>query len=545
MCCAGLTGALTPVELGHDIWEHICMLMPLEDLRRTVPVGKVFWSVFQKRIKRPEESALMTSAAVAAFGTPLLEGVGLVLKRYLQGVSLRTGHRALQGSQDVWVDRSGSVTRVNRGSDRNSAVHARVRVIPHTPQNTSHPQTPQAEACHPPSPDGHELLICLREDDAHGALLRLSVPSSGQGQRVAPMLALDHWEPMGELRMLSSSYLGAFFLIARMAGDESEVECERGPGALKRGPEGVPVGPPFSGGGNPEEPPWGVPVGPPFSGGGNPEEPPWGVPVGPPFSGGGNPEGPPRGVPVGAPLVEGADPSQAPQSVPVGTPLLGGGNRTQTPQGVLVGIPLLGGDNPSQSPPEKKGTTRKRPEASGMAGVEQSRKVLEVRGTSSKRPGVKREASRAVPQDKGESRERRQVSFPEASRAVSQQPVRVKATRNVRLDWSGDALRLQMLLQRMQMTGRGDTSPFDTDGAAPPHEPHPLGQADEMVWQVAVAMPGQSKLVDQGLLTALELATRLHVACCHVRLPFMPQIGTCTDSRCCRKLPAASLRYAD
>jgi hypothetical protein len=108
MWCAGPTSTNPWNALPQHLQECILMHLPLQDLGRTVQLGRAFWFAFQQRLSQVEDS--LTSIAVATFGQPLLESLAVVLQRYRQRTDLATGCGPMRFEESVTVDTSGTIT---------------------------------------------------------------------------------------------------------------------------------------------------------------------------------------------------------------------------------------------------------------------------------------------------------------------------------------------------------------------------------------------------------------------------------------------------
>jgi hypothetical protein len=106
--CAGATCSHHWNRLPLEVQERIVLLLPLQDLGRAVCLGKAFRSAFKQRLSQAEER--LTSLGLAAFGKPVLVGVGRVLQRYSRNVDLLTGGGTMPRLQQVKVATCGTAT---------------------------------------------------------------------------------------------------------------------------------------------------------------------------------------------------------------------------------------------------------------------------------------------------------------------------------------------------------------------------------------------------------------------------------------------------
>jgi hypothetical protein len=105
LCCAEQTGSQHWNRLPLEVQERIVVLLPLQDLGKAVCLGKAFRWAFMQRLSQAEER--LNSRGLAAFGKPLIAGLGRVLQRYSRNVDLLTGCGALPLGQQVTVTSTG------------------------------------------------------------------------------------------------------------------------------------------------------------------------------------------------------------------------------------------------------------------------------------------------------------------------------------------------------------------------------------------------------------------------------------------------------
>jgi hypothetical protein len=256
MYCAGSGGTHPWNTLIQDLQERVLLHLPLLDLGRAVCLGRAFRSAFKHRLLEAEEG--LTRAAIAAYGKPLLAGVARVLRRHRHGVDLLSGRGAPRLSEEVLVDVRGTVTEGERLRGGGPGYHVRVRL---------HRQVYRGKVG-----GVRELSLFLHDGNACGPKLTLIVQpyDSSNPHRVSAALLEMHSSVPGEADTLSSRHLGAFLVIARLAGQGST--CQETLRASGHVPGATLVGPPFPGGGCPAQPLQGNPFIPLQSNSGAPTE---------------------------------------------------------------------------------------------------------------------------------------------------------------------------------------------------------------------------------------------------------------------------------
>jgi hypothetical protein len=253
MYCAGAAGTHPWNGLVLDLQERILLHLPLHDLGRAAFLGKAFWCAFKHRLLEAEEG--VTSAAIAAYGEPLLAGVARVLQRYRRGIDLLTGRGALltgrgarQFHEFVLVDGSGTVTKGRRLQPSIAGHHASVRLRPATELSENVAGV-------------RKLSLLLDAGHGYGPKLTLFVPapdSSNPYRFLAAILEMQCLFPHSQARYPWKTgsplgeHLGAFLVIARLAAEGCT--CQETPRASGQVPRAPPVGPPFSGGECPVQP---------------------------------------------------------------------------------------------------------------------------------------------------------------------------------------------------------------------------------------------------------------------------------------------------